>query len=84
LIRQRYFGREIGTFPLREGKENWAALGGLDTLVFAAGIGGNAPDGPRQDLGLVEGRIMRTDKERMFAGTVCSVFGLGHQKENGS
>ena len=27
-----------------------AALGGLDTLVFAGGIGENAPDGPRPDL----------------------------------
>ena len=27
-----------------------AALGGLDTLVFAGGIGENAPHGPRADL----------------------------------
>ena len=44
-----------------------AALGGLDTLVFAGGIGENT----------LTVRVIRTDEELMIAKTVCRVLGLG-------
>jgi acetate kinase len=46
-----------------------AALGGLDTLVFAGGIGENAPTV----------RVIRTDEERMIAKTVCRIPSLRRQ-----
>jgi len=80
-----------------------AALGGLDTLIFAGGIGENAPpvraricEGlgflgielvEKQNAanagvisaadGRVAVRVIHTDEERMIAGMVCSVLGLG-------
>ncbi|MHB8832669.1 MAG: acetate/propionate family kinase [Desulfobacteria bacterium] len=80
-----------------------AALGGLDTLVFAGGVGENAPtiraricDGLgflgidveekrnaanggviSAAAGRIAVRVIRTDEERMIAGEVCRVLGLG-------
>ena len=84
-----------------------AALGGLDTLVFAGGIGENAPpvrsrvcDGlgflgveleKKQNAtnecvisaasSRVVVHVIRTDEERMIAKIVCSVLGLGAEKD---
>jgi acetate kinase len=85
-----------------------AALGGLDTLVFAGGIGENAPVVRAricEGLGFLgieldekqnatnEGvistktsrisvRVIPTDEECTIAKMVCSVLGLGSNKEN--
>jgi acetate kinase len=87
-----------------------AALGGLDTLIFAGGIGENAPvvraricDGlgflgidiePAQNAanaGLISVptarvavRVIATDEERMIAGKVCRVLGLGGTENTAS
>lgn len=84
-----------------------AALGGLDTLVFAGGIGENVPavraricEG-LEFLGIeieeklnasnagiistatarVTVRVIPTDEERVIAEKVCSVLGIGCEKE---
>lgn len=55
-----------------------AALGGLDTLVFAGGIGENAPlVRARICEGRVSVRIIRTDEERMIARSTWRLLGLG-------
>jgi acetate kinase len=82
-----------------------AALGGVDTLVFAGGIGENAPPVRARiceglgflgielsesrnaeasgvistDASRVTVRVIRTDEERMIAGSVCRLLGLGTQ-----
>ncbi len=52
-----------------------AALGGLDTLVFAGGIGENAPlISPA--AARVKVRVIRTDEELMIARSVARVLKL--------
>jgi acetate kinase len=75
-----------------------AALGGLDTVVFAGGIceglsflgielneSRNAETAAviSTDAGRVAVRVIRTDEERMIAKMVCRVLGLPSGKEMG-